>query len=187
MLGDRSMGRAPIVWFATLALVGLSAAGCGRASSATQRAGNEAQLAPRADCSHAFCSDHFFVDVDPGAPCASGATCTLGVKLTATGAFHVNDEYPFKFKADEASGPGVEFLGKSTEGKNVFSRQAGDWRKDTEQTGTMSVAWRVASGEAGSTGVGGTKKVAGLLKLSVCSAQACLLDQASVQTTVAAR
>jgi hypothetical protein len=174
------MGRPTLDRFAALALAGLSAAACGRASSATQRASNEAQLAPeRADCSHAFCSDHFFVDVDPGPPCAAGATCTLGVKLTATGAFHVNDEYPFKFKADGASDPGLEFLGKSTEGKNVFSRQAGDWRKDAEQTGTMSVAWRAAQP--------GTKKLAGLLKLSVCSAEACLLDTAPVQTTVAAR
>jgi hypothetical protein len=174
------MGRASLGRFAALALASLSAAACGRASSATQRASNEAELAPaRADCSHAFCGDHFFVDVDPGPPCAAGATCTLGVKLTATGVFHVNDEYPFKFKADDASGPGVEFLGKSTEGKNVFSRQAGDWRKETEQTGTMSVGWRGAEP--------GTKKLGGLLKLSVCSAQACQLDTASLQTTVAAR
>jgi hypothetical protein len=182
------MGRASLDRFAVLALAALSATACGRASSATQRASHEAELASaRADCSHAFCSDHFFVDVDPGPPCAAGATCTLGVKLTATGAFHVNDEYPFKFKADGASDPGLEFLGKSTEGKNVFSRQAGDWRKDSDQTGTMSVAWRVVSGEAGNTSDGGTKKLAGLLKLSVCSAEACLLDTAPVQTTVAAR
>ena len=191
MLGDRFMGRASLAslaWLATLALAGLPATACGRAPSATQRAKSEAELAPpRADCSHAFCGDHFFVDVDPGPPCAAGATCTVGVKLTATGAYHVNDEYPFKFRADDASGPGVEFLGKSTEGRNVFTRQAGDWRKDTAQTGTMSVGWRVAPGEAGSTQNGATRKVAGLLKLSVCSADACQLDQASVQTTVAAR
>src|SRR5271165_6051207 len=134
MLGDRFMGRASLDWIAALALAGLAVTACSRASSATRRASNEAELAPaRADCSHAFCGDHFFVDMDPGAPCAAGATCTLGVKLTATGAYHVNDEYPFKFKGDDASGatdPGVEFLGKSTEGKNVFSRLAGDWRKD---------------------------------------------------------
>jgi hypothetical protein len=169
-----------------LALVAVSATACGRTSSATQRASNEAELAPaRADCTHSFCGDHFFVDVDPGPPCAAGATCTARVKLTATGAFHVNDEYPFKFKADDRTDPAIEFLGKSTEGKNVFSKQAGDWRKDGEQTGTMSVAWQLAN--ANVTKGGGEKKLAGTLKLSVCSAQACQLDQASVQTTVAAR
>lgn len=174
------MGRASLDWFAALAFVGLSAAACSRASSATQRPSHEAEVAPaRADCGHAFCSDHFFVDVEPGPPCAAGATCTVAVKLTATGAFHVNDEYPFKFKADDASEPGLEFLGKSTEGKNVFSRVAGDWRKDGEQTGTMTLAWRAAQP--------GTKKLAGLLKLSVCSAEACLLDTAPVKTTIAAR
>jgi hypothetical protein len=165
--------------FQLLALLGLCAA-CGRASSATHRASNEAELPPaRTDCSHAYCGDHFFVDVDLGPPCAAGAACTLGVKLTATGAFHVNDEYPFKFKADDTSDPSLEFLGKSTEGKNVFSRVAGDWRKDGEQTGTMSVAWRIPQP--------GDKKVTGLLKLSVCSAQACQIDQATVHATVAAR
>jgi hypothetical protein len=159
--------------------LGLSGAACGRASSAPRRASNEAELpSTQAGCSHAFCGDHFFVDVDPGPPCAAGATCTASVKLTATGAFHVNDEYPFKFKADEGEA-GLEFLGKGSEGKNVFSRQDGDWRKDAEQTGTMSVGWRVEQP--------GTKKLSGLLKLSVCSAQACQIDKASVQTTVAAR
>jgi hypothetical protein len=170
------MRRAPLL----LALLGLSAAACSRTSTAsTRRASNEADLpAAQAGCSHAFCGDHFYVDVDPGPPCEAHATCTARVKLTATGAFHVNDEYPFKFKADDGEA-GIEFLGKSSEGKNVFSRQAGDWRKDAEQAGTMSVGWRVVEP--------GTKKLAGLLKLSVCSAQVCQLDQASVQTTVAAR
>ncbi len=109
--------------------------------------------------------------------CAVGAPCTVRVTVSATGAFHVNDEYPYKFKADDA--PGVEFLGTAGEGKNVFSKVAGDWRKRDEKSGTMNVNLRAAGP--------GDKSVGGLFKLSVCSPQACQLDTASVQATVAAR
>ena len=45
----------------------------------------------------------------------------MAVKLVATGEFHINDEYPYRFKADDASG--IEFLGTDG-GKNAFSKAA---------------------------------------------------------------
>jgi hypothetical protein len=161
-----------------LGLLASLAVGCGRDSraAATQAKGSAVGSA-HADCGHAFCGDNFFVDVDPGALCSAGAACTTNLKLYAVGAFHINDEYPYKFKADDA--PGVEFLGTDGAGKNVFSKLASDWRKNDEKTGTMSVKWRPAGG--------GDKSIGGVLKLSVCSAQACQLDQAPVKATVAVR
>jgi hypothetical protein len=159
-----------------LPLVAALAVGCGRDSRAAQ--GKSPPVAPaRADCGHSFCGDNFFVDVDPAPPCSAGATCITNLKLVAVGAFHINDEYPYKFKADDA--PGVEFLGTDGAGQNVFSKVANDWRKNDEKTGTMTLKWRPAAG--------GDKKIAGVFKLSVCSAQACQLDQASVQAVVAVR
>jgi hypothetical protein len=130
-------------------------------------------------CGHSFCGDNFYVDVDPGPACAPGATCTAKVTLVAVGAFHINDEYPYKFTARDA--PGLRVLGTDAAGANVFSKAAGDWRKsnENEKVGTMSVKW--VSDDAGD------KTLGGVLKLSVCSAQACLLDQAAVQATVAVR
>jgi hypothetical protein len=130
-----------------------------------------------AGCGHAFCADNYYVDVDPGPSCAPGAACTAKVTLVAVGAFHINDEYPYKFTAREA--PGLRVLGTDAAGSNVFSKTAGDWRKSEEKVGTMSVKW--ASDTAGDRTLGG------VFKLSVCSAAACLLDQAAVQATVAAR
>jgi hypothetical protein len=159
-----------------LSLLAPLALACGRDGRAAQ--GKSPPPAPaRGDCGHSFCGDNFFVDVDPGSACSAGATCTTTLKLVAVGAFHINDEYPYKFKADEA--PGVEFLGTDGAGKNVFSKGASDWRKTDEKTGTMSLKWRPAAG--------GDKNIGGVFKLSVCSAQACQLDQASVQAVVAVR
>jgi hypothetical protein len=159
-------------------LVGL-ACGCGKAARTTDAVSKPEPAVPAhaAACGHSFCSDHFFVDIDPGSPCAPGAACTAKVTLAAVGAFHINDEYPYKFTAREA--PGLRALGTDAAGANVFSKAAGDWRKSEEKIGTMNVKW--------SSDTAGDKTLAGVLKLSVCSAESCLLDQAPLQATVAVR
>jgi hypothetical protein len=164
-----------------LALLGCLAAACGRdtrrATDAVTKPEPAAARGAAGACGHAYCADNYYVDVDSGPACAPGATCTAKVTLVAVGAFHINDEYPYKFTARDA--PGLRVLGTDAAGANVFSKTAGDWRKSEEKVGTMSVKW--ASDTAGDRTLGG------VLKLSVCTAQACLLDQAAVQATVAAR
>jgi hypothetical protein len=163
-----------------LALLAGLACGCrkdARATDAVTKPEPAASVARAGACGHSFCSDHFFVDVDPGPPCAPGAPCTAKVTLAAVGAFHINDEYPYKFTAREA--PGLRALGTDAAGTTVFSKAAGDWRKTEEKVGTMNVKW--------SSDTAGDKTLAGVLKLSVCSAESCLLDQAPVQATIAVR
>ena len=162
----------------------LTSAGCGRDSRAATHGGDGGAAAPAAaphgNCGHSLCGDNFFVDVEPGPACAAGATCAAQLTLAAVGAYHINDEYPYKFKADESPGAqAVEFLGTDGAGKNVFSKAASDWRKKDEKTGTMTVKWR--------SGVKGDKTIAGVFKLSVCSAQNCQLEQPPVSFTAAVR
>jgi predicted secreted protein len=165
---------------AAIAVLGFLAAACGRDSRAAPH-GREDLAAPASprpgDCSHAVCGSNFFVDATPSGDCAAGGTCSLSLQLVATGDFHINDEYPYRFKADD--GPGVEFLGTDAAGTTVFSKQASNWKKKDEKNGVMTVAFRAA--EKGTTRVGGT------FKLSVCSAQACQLEQQPVRATVAVR
>ena len=168
--------RPPIAAAALLAL-GLLAAGCGKDSRAAQSRDDVAPPAPHNDCGHTSCGSNFFLDAAPPTDCVVGATCALTVKLVATGEFHINDEYPYKFKADDA--PGVEFLGVDAAGKNVFSKGSSDWQKKDEKSGVMTIAFRSADK--------GQKTVAGTFKLSVCSAQTCQLEQQQVQATVAVR
>jgi hypothetical protein len=151
-------------------------AGCGRDSRAAIHSGSEAEATPpgRSGCSHAACGNGFFVDVGSAASCRVGATCTFALTLVATGDYHINDEYPYKFRADDL--PGVEFLGTDGAGKNVFSKVAKNWSKRDERTGTMTVTFQSTEK--------GTKPIVGIFKLSVCSAQNCQLEQQQVTTMV---
>jgi hypothetical protein len=127
-------------------------------------------------CAHAACSDHFFVEAAPG-ECAAGARCDLQLKVVATGDYHINDDYPYRFNADEA--PGVAFLGSNPAESRVFSKSAGDWQKAEPKAGTMKVRFTPAAA--------GSATIAGTLKVSVCSAENCLLEQPKVRTIVAAK
>jgi hypothetical protein len=171
----------PILTAAVLVLVGLLAAACNRegraASQGTDPAAGTGSPAAQPGCGHTACGSNFFVDAVAPADCSSGARCTVDVKLVATGDFHINDEYPYKFKAEDAAG--VEFLGADAAGKNTFSKDAKDWKKRDEKSGVMTLAFR--SDEKGQKSVGGT------FKLSVCSAQNCQLEQQPVRATVAVR
>jgi len=161
--------------FASAVALAVLATACSKDSRAATRPSGDPGAAPSAaDCSHSACGHDFFIDAAPSAGCAVGATCTVSLTLVATGAFHINDEYPYKFRADDAAG--VQFLGSGSAGKNVFSKDVGDWRKKDEKTGTMTVRFRP-------TAAGG-KTIGGVFKLSVCSEQSCQLEQQQVSTSV---
>ncbi len=165
-----------------LGLVGLLSllAGCskdGRAAIGSAHGSDDLAPAARGDCGHTVCGSNFFVDGASGGDCAVGATCSVALKLTATGEFHINQDYPYKFKADDGSG--VEYLGTDAAGKNTFSKTAGNWQATDEKSGVLSIAFRPATS--------GSKTVAGMFKLSVCSAATCQLEQQPISTTVAVR
>jgi hypothetical protein len=149
----------------------------GRSSPPTIAPAASGAVLRQADCGHAVCGSNFFLDEASPADCAVGATCAVTLKLTATGDYHINQDYPYKFRADEA--PGVEFLGTDAAGKTTFSKAASNWQTPDEKSGVMTVSFRPAAS--------GSKPVAGTFKLSVCSAQSCQLEQQQVSTTVAVR
>jgi len=79
------------------------------------------------------------------AACSANADCKIDLKLEAKGDFHVNKEYPYKFKATAANG--VTFLGKDAAGADTFSKTAGDFTLDSgnEKLGTMTIKFKPAS------------------------------------------
>jgi hypothetical protein len=112
--------------------------------------------------------------------CKAQATCVLAIKLEAAGEFHINKEYPYKFKAEAAATtPTVEFEGTDAAGKNVFSKGAGDFKIDSEKVATMRVRFKPAA--KGNVTIGGT------YKMSVCSAKECQLESQEVTATVTAK
>jgi hypothetical protein len=154
----------------------LACASCGRHDSPPAPSTSAEPRAPSAACAHAVCGDTFFVDAAP-VTCAPGSPCTIALRLEATGGYHINDDYPYRFKADDA--PGLELLGTDAAGKNVFSKTAGDWSKQAEKVGVMTVKVKPAAK--------GDAAVSGVFKLSVCSAEHCQLEQPNVRATVSVR
>ena len=102
--------------------------------------------------------------------CKVGADCTLTLRLEAQGAYHINDSYPYKFtptidtkdkKVDPPKCENVEF------GKEQFSKANGDFKKDGEKTGTLTVTFKPTAPKG---------KIVGVYKMSVCSEQNCQLE-----------
>jgi hypothetical protein len=158
------------------AAVALVSSACSRASDGAPRGTGQTISAatPTGECGHAICADNFFIDTSSSAACAPDATCTVDLRLFATGDFHVNDEYPYRFKADDAKD--VQFFGVDGAGTNVFSKSAGDWRKTDAKSGVMTVKFAPKGP--------GPKTIAGTFKLSVCSLANCLLEQRQVSAVV---
>ncbi len=111
--------------------------------------------------------------LDAASPgCRVDLPCTMTLRLAASGEYHVNKEYPYKFLA--AAAPGVQFLGNGE--ANTFSRAAGDFHEDGEKAATMTVRFKpTGAGEA---------RVSGTYKMSVCSAENCQVETQAVTLVV---
>lgn len=162
-------------------------AGCARSEAAPSKksdvaaAASEAPAAKSDEIANAtskFEGKNFKLELASQGECKAGAECSVVIKLETLGEYHINKEYPYKFKA-EAKGDEVEFLGTDQAGKNIFSKTAGDFRSETEQKATLTVKFKPARA--------GTFKLAGVYKLSVCSAQNCQLESQALALDVAVK
>jgi hypothetical protein len=145
----------------------------GTASALVATTGTAAanDLPPLKPASTRMSGKNFTLDAaSPG--CRVDVPCAVTLRLAASGEYHVNKEYPYKFTATGA--PGVQFLGNGD--ANVFSRAAGDFRDEGEKAATLTVRFKpTASGEA---------RVSGTYKMSVCSAENCQIEQQAVNLAV---
>lgn len=179
--------RAHRAWlFATAVAVVAAAAGCSKDSAAATTngapgaagaAGAAAAPASAAPAAAHVEGKNFRLDLLPQGDCKVGDLCVLTLRLEATGDYHVNKEYPYKFKAQEAAN--VEFQGTDAGGRNVFSKAAGDFTVDGEKIATMKLKFKATAK--------GPVTVSGSYKMSVCSAQNCQLESAEIGTTVTAK
>jgi hypothetical protein len=108
--------------------------------------------------------EHFRVDAGPRTPCQVGQVCEARVVLSALGAYHVNEKYPFKLEADPKSGVAVD--------------GTGSWALDDAKTGTLTVKYKA--------GKAGTAKLAGTFKLSVCTDENCAIEAPAIALDVTA-
>jgi hypothetical protein len=153
------------------------AVGCSRSEAAQPAGGadHSKAAAPAAACGHAVCADDFLVDVTVPQGCSVGTLCSATLQLVAKGDFHINDDYPYRFNANETAG--VRFEGTQAAARNVFSKPSGDWQKTNAKSGEMKIRFTPLER--------GAKTIAGIFKLSVCSEGACLVEQPRVLASVA--
>jgi hypothetical protein len=107
----------------------------------------------------------FHVSAAPAGECTHGADCVIAIRLAAEGDYHVNPEYPFRFAPDgDASTVGV---------------RAEPFVREGEKTGTLRLRFLAAEARR--------ERVAGVLKLSVCSSETCKIEEENVQVDVDVR
>lgn len=110
--------------------------------------------------------DTYRVEMTAGGPYKAGAPSTVKISLTAKAGFHINGQYPYKFKAS-APADGVSYP------KPVLERADGQFEEKTAVFALPFVA-----GHAGKFAVGG------VLNLSVCSPASCIVQKAPLEVTV---
>jgi len=107
--------------------------------------------------------NNFAVDVSAPGDCKANAPCSMAIRLSALGAYHINDEYPYKWKGDPVDG--IEYTGNKD----------GAFKKEDATHATMLVTFKSAAQPA---------RVAGEYRLSVCSEDKCQIEKQRIELSV---
>lgn len=167
MSNKPSMRRRPLSAVAGLvALSGLAfafAAGGGVSEAATSRGAESASIAkgPKAE------TDVYAVEMKTTGPYAAGKEGTLEITIEPRGVYHVNEQYPTKFKLMDPAPEGVTFP------KPILKKEDGSF---SEKKGSFKVPF-VAS-KAGKT------KISGTLSISMCSPNSCVMEKVDLEVDV---
>jgi len=155
--------------FSLVTLSGLAFAislGCGKSEAAQNRgATSEATSAVGAGAKAE--TDNYIVEIKSDGSYKAGAEGNVLVTLTTKGDYHINKQYPYKFKAVDPAPEGVSFP------KPVLTRDAGTFG---EKDGSFKVPFVAA--KSGRATIGGT------FFLSVCSDANCVLDKVPLEVSV---
>ena len=168
LMNKPSMRRPASTLACLVALSGLTfvlASGCGRSEAATQR-GDETNAAAVAKGPKAE-SDTYAVEMKTTGPYAAGKEGTLEISIVPKGAYHMNEQYPYKFKLVDPAPEGVTYP------KPVLKREDGTF---DEKKGSFKVPF-VASKT-------GKAKIGGTLSMSVCSAANCVMEKLELEVDV---
>jgi hypothetical protein len=104
--------------------------------------------------------------------CSVNQECSVKIRLEANAEFHINDNFPYKFKANQVSG--VTFLGKKE--ATVFSKSDNDFEKKGAKMAELTVRFKPSAK--------GKVTISGEFKMSVCSDGNCVVDHPNVSADV---
>jgi len=155
------------VAFTAVALaLALGGAGCNTSEAATKSSSS-------AEPTHAkpgkarIDADNYIVEAKVTAPAKAGQESSIEINLTTKGDYHINKQYPYKFKTSDPAPEGVTFP------KPTLLRADGTFE---EKTGKFKVPFVAA--KAVKTTIGGT------FSISVCSDANCIMDKQNIDIDV---
>jgi hypothetical protein len=122
--------------------------------------------APAGPAQSEYHESTFDVVIRPVPPFSAGKPGTVEIQLDAKGEYHMNDSYPYRFKAHPSEG--VTYSAPS------YTKDA---MKLEAARGTMKIEVTPQSP--------GEKAVSGLFLFSVCSAERCLVEKRELTTKLA--
>lgn len=139
--------------------------GCGKSEAAQNRGATTESAAvaagPKAE------TETYVAEMKASGAYAAGKEGVVEIALSTKGDYHINKQYPYKFKAADPAPEGVSFP------KPVLTRDAGTFE---EKKGSFKLPFVAA--KAGKTTVKGT------LYMSVCSDANCVMDKVELSLDV---
>ena len=155
--------------FSLVALMGLAfalAAGCSKSEAAPARGsatheGTAVTAGPKAE------TENYTAEMKAVGDYKVGAEGLVEVTFATKGAYHINEQYPYKFKATDPAPEGLKFP------KPILQRADGSFDK---KAGSFKVPFVVSKA--------GKATVSGVLSLSVCSDANCIMDKVPLELAV---
>jgi hypothetical protein len=145
-------------------LVGLVIAAAATVGNA--RAASDSEPGRAVPASTKLETDTYLVEITAPGPYKAGAPGSVRVSLTTKGIFHINGQYPYRFKAG-APADGVSYP------KPILERADGQF---AEKTAIFDLPFVAAHA--------GTFDVGGVFHMSVCSPGSCVMQKAPLSVSV---
>jgi len=147
-----------------LALLG---SGCSNSEAAPSRATPSPAPSAAVQAGARTDNDKYTAEIQANGAYKSGAEGAVDVVLTPKGGYHINAQYPYKFKLSDPAPEGVTFP------KAILARADGSFE---EKKGSFRVPFVAAKA--------GKVTVAGTLYLSVCSDANCIIEKEPLEVAV---
>ncbi|GAC1351248.1 MAG: hypothetical protein NVS3B20_02300 [Polyangiales bacterium] len=162
---------------AALAALGAIEAGCDRTPNAQAA---ESAIAPVIEAAAAPAADtgSYRVEVKAVGSYKKGAASTFEIVLKTKADYHVNEEYPAKFKPVDAKEAGVSYPKEKLE--RAKDGDAFVLEKCVSGKDNCTLRVKVAFTPTQS----GTVKIGGLLNVGVCNAATCLIEKQALELSV---
>lgn len=176
----RRLLLSPNAWFVALAVSGaaFAASGCTKSEAAPSR--EAAPERPAAASPASAATDAYGVEIKAIGPYKAGAEGAIELTLRAKGGYHLNDQYPFRFKVADPPAENISYP-KAVLQRADFAfaeENKGNPQNPEHKPDTAKVQIPFLASKSGRVTVAGT------FLLSVCSDANCIMDKVPLELAV---